>query len=283
MYVKAQYCRNAGLGNKLFPWARAIVIADKYNLKMIDPIWFSPRGASIIRGGINYKKALKKIWLFDNFQMRKNDISYCRSIVLKGNSFEIVNDLEDAFQILDSTKNMNLCFKWNSCHNFSDLYEYRSKIYENLIKITKNESLKYLKKYEAKKYIGLNIRTGLDFVKINSQKNGYYLTDIEWFIMALKAVREKVGDLPAIVVSDGGVKELGKILAQPNIELLNSQNAIEDLLVLSNSDILLGSGNSTFSAWASFLGGMNTYSSSDTPFSHFKIAGINSEQIIGTL
>lgn len=68
MYVKAQYCRNAGLGNKLFPWARAVVLSENYGYMMIDPIWFSPRGAAITRGGIDYKKALHKIWLLNNFK-----------------------------------------------------------------------------------------------------------------------------------------------------------------------------------------------------------------------
>lgn len=283
MYVKSQYCRNAGLGNKLFPWARAIVIAEIYDYKLIDSIWFSPRGASIIRGGVEYRKSLKKIWLLNNFIKRENDISFVKVIFLQNRMFKLVDNLEEAICLIQEDKMFNLCFKWNTSHNFSDLYQYKNLIFENLRRITRNESLSFIDNFKNKKYIGLNIRTGKDFVKFNSSKVGYCLTEIDWFINALALIREKEGNLPALIVSDGGYKELKKILKQPNTQLLKSTNAIEDLLVLANSKILLGSGNSTFSAWASFLGGMNTFSSIKTPFNHFKIASNKSSQIIGTL
>ena len=202
--------------------------------------------------------------------MNKNKIRFCE-------------DLPQAMKMIESGENADIVFKWNSCHHFTDLADYRKMIYQGLLEITKKKSLSFVNNFKEGNFIGLNIRTGKDFVNAASGKKGYFLTEIDWFIHALKSTREKEGNLPAIIVSDGGKKELAEILNEPGTTLINSQNAIEDLLVLSKSKVLLGSGNSSFSAWASFLGGMNTYSAAETPFTHFKIASEKAGQIISTI
>jgi hypothetical protein len=73
------------------------------------------------------------------------------------------------------------------------------------------------------------------------------------------------------VVSDGGPKQLQLVLAEPDVKLVKTSTAINDLKILLHAKILLGSGNSSFSAWAAFLGGMPTYSSAETPFDRFQI------------
>ena len=161
--------------------------------------------------------------------------------------------------------------------------EYRAIIVNALHDISKPRSLAFANSYHPKPFIGLNIRTGKDFVRKDSGKHGYFLTEIDWFIQALAVTRQRLGNLPAIIVSDGGEKELSAILQVPGTVLLNSSNAIEDLLVLSKSKVLLGSGNSSFSAWASFLGGMDTFSSKETSFSHFNINAGNTSQVVGII
>ena len=61
--VSVKYKRQTGLGNKLFPWSRAVILSEQYNLPLLHTIWFSPRGAGITRGGIDYSKVLGKQWL----------------------------------------------------------------------------------------------------------------------------------------------------------------------------------------------------------------------------
>ncbi len=281
MYVSAQYCRNAGLGNKLFPWARSIVMAEKNEYTCIDPIWFSPRGAAITRGGIDYGKALRKIWLYDNFTRRKQDTSFLKGLFISRQHQTYCDNLSQGIAAAADKK--NICFRWNTDHHFTDLSEYRAIIVNALHDISKPRSLAFAKSYHPQPFIGLNIRTGKDFVRKDSGKHGYYLTEIDWFIQALAVTRQRLGNLPAIIVSDGGEKELAAILQVPGTVLLNSRNAIEDLLVLSNCKVLLGSGNSSFSAWASFLGGMDTYSSQETSFAHFRINHGNDRQVVGTI
>lgn len=267
--VKAEYCRNAGLGNKLFPWARGVVFAQENNFRMIDPIWFSPRGAAVTRGGINYAKAIKKIWLYNNFIKRATDVSTFKNLLLSKNTFISCSDLNDANNQLALHKNADFLFRWNTNHDFADLLSHRALITAALNEIAHPKSKAFVQQQSDKAFIGINIRTGKDFINKHSNKKGYLQTEMDWFVEALREIRKTHTDLPALVVSDGGNNELKKILEEPNTTLLDSSNAIEDLLVLSHSTILLGSGNSTFSAWASFLGGMETYSSESTPFNKF--------------
>ena len=39
-----------GLGNMLFPWARSVVFANKYNLKRINTTWPTVKLGPILRG-----------------------------------------------------------------------------------------------------------------------------------------------------------------------------------------------------------------------------------------
>lgn len=256
-------------------------MAEKNEYTCIDPIWFSPRGAAITRGGIDYGKALRKIWLYDNFVKRKQDAGFLKALFISRKQQIICDNLAQAHTAATSKK--NICFRWNADHHFTDLAENRAIIVKALHEISKPASIAFASAYHPQPFIGLNIRTGKDFVRKDSGKHGYYLTEIDWFIHALAKTREKMGNLPAIIVSDGGEKELAAILQVPGTVLLNSRNAIEDLLVLSNCKVLLGSGNSSFSAWASFLGGMDTYSSQETSFAHFRINHGNDRQVVGTI
>lgn len=206
----------------------------------------------------------------NGFFLKKNDIKYC-------------DDLPQAIGFIESGNNKDVVFKWNTCHQFTDLENYRLLLLNRLISVSRKKSIAFADKSGSGAFIGLNIRTGKDFVSAASGKKGYLLTEIGWFIKALKQTREKYGNLPAVIVSDGGRKELAQILDEPGTTLIDSRNAIEDLLVLSKSSVLLGSGNSSFSAWASFLGGMDTYSAPETSFEHFKIISDKASQIISTI
>lgn len=73
----------------------------------------------------------------------------------------------------------------------------------------------------------------------------------------------------AFVVSDGIKGELEPLLKLGNVECVRSGCAISDLLILARSQVLLASGSSSFSAWASFLGQMPTISHPGQPLSWF--------------
>jgi len=84
-------------------------------------------------------------------------------------------------------------------------------------------------------------------------------TPISWFIESLEYIRRIAGfPLKAYIVSNGKQEEFKELLSLKNVFFLNNRSAIVDLLILSKAKILIGSGGSSFSAWAAFLGQMPT-------------------------
>lgn len=278
--VSAEFCRGAGLGNKLFPWARAKIYSNMNNCPMLRTRWFSPHGGAITRGGIDYAKALRKIWLLRNFRNIPGEIPHWKFLLqyrtLPISFARSLNDLP--------SEDGHLIFKWNAHHDFLDLKGCQKFLMGEIYRMTNPSQLAFIDQYKGRDFIGLNIRCGRDFVTKESGMKGYVRTELDWFCDALREVRKKYGNMPAVVVSDGGERQLSLLFKEHNVHLLKSETAVADLLVLTKARVLLGSGNSTFSAWASFLGEMDTYSSIDTPFNHAGLDdGCNGTKIVGII
>jgi len=75
----------------------------------------------------------------------------------------------------------------------------------------------------------------------------------------------------AVVVSDGTEQDLAPLLELENVEFLRPGCAITDLLILARAKVLIASGGSSFSAWASFLGNMPTISYPGQSLEWFKL------------
>jgi hypothetical protein len=75
----------------------------------------------------------------------------------------------------------------------------------------------------------------------------------------------------AVIVSDGKESELRELLDQEQVTLVRAGSAISDLLVLSNSKVLIASAGSSFSAWAAFLGQMPSIAHPSHSFDWFKL------------
>jgi hypothetical protein len=111
--------------------------------------------------------------------------------------------------------------------------------------------------------IGVNIRRGKDFKDATCADDylhkGAIRTPLAWFCRSIIRVRNLIGSsAPAIVVSDGTERDLAPVLALPNISILRPGCAISDLHVLARTRVLIASGGSSFSAWASYLGQIPT-------------------------
>lgn len=273
-FTSTEYNRHTGLGNKLFPWSRAKVFSHETGAVMLRTNWISFRGASVTRGGIDYSKVFGKIFLFDNFINEKNEMNrFIWSIRYKYFNEKIyVSNLFEASKLAAFDDKL-IIFKWNKDHIFSDLFFYKDFIKKSLVSIT-NPRLRLID-IADRPFIGLNIRMGNDFIDASSSKVGYKKTRIEWFLENISTVRKIHGFLPVYVVSDGPYDILFKLFSNfKDIHIVNNNTAIQDLLFLTNSTVFMGSGNSSFSAWVSFLGDMPTYCSNETSFSQFKLTNV---------
>jgi hypothetical protein len=130
--------------------------------------------------------------------------------------------------------------------------------------------------------IGMHVRMG-DFVEGHADPNyPHRRVPHSWFAESLKALRRTVGyPVRAIVVSDGKESELCELLDQEQVSLVRTGSAIGDLLVLSNSKVLIGSAGSSFSAWAAFLGQMPSIAHPSHSFDWFNLLNQNNYYVGG--
>lgn len=85
-------------------------------------------------------------------------------------------------------------------------------------------------------------------------------TPTSWFAAMARAAGAEplLRGLPLVVFTDGDENELAELTAMPGLTFHKRRSALADLWLLSRATVLFASGYSTFSMWASFLGGMPT-------------------------
>ena len=235
-----------GLGNLLFPWARSVIAADKYDLKLIEPTWLQVKIGPILR----MEKDLR--FYSDLFYKSPDAIGgfpkiYC--LLTKQKFIEpplLTSKPEIAKNFKDGI------FEFSGLGNyFVDILKDHYFVRQKLLEISKDEHKAGLK-YNFSNCVSLHIRRG-DF------KMEGWTTSADWFLWVMSELKRELGpDLKFKIFSDGSDEELASILKQENTERLSFGSALADLLALSQSRILVGSYNSTFSMWASYLGRMPT-------------------------
>jgi hypothetical protein len=95
---------------------------------------------------------------------------------------------------------------------------------------------------------------------------------LRWFAQSLERIRQAAGrPVKAVVVSDGTRSQLRELLDMADVVFVRPGCAISDLLTLAKARILLGSGSSSFCAWASFLGQMPSISHPGQPLTDWSI------------
>lgn len=280
------YSRHSGLGNKLFGWARVQIYCKETGARPLRTLWFSPHGGGVTRGGIDYRRALTKVWLFNNFRRNANEVPWWKYYL-----WHWLSPKQPAMflsEVLNGGCKEHVWFHGDgtpTTHNFKDLSGYQGFLKRKLETIAVPRAVTFARKYSGLKYVVLNVRSGNDFVSRDSGKSGFVKTGLDWYIKALSQIRTKYGKLHAVIISDGGSRQLAPLLSLPDIELCQSPYAVSDLLICANASVLLCCGNSSFCAWASFLGEMDTYTSPTEPIEKwFKgVRGRHGEQFIGII
>lgn len=251
---------------------------------MLSPQWAHLRGASLTRGGIDYRNAVRKLLLWDNFKSTADEINgfkRMRVLLTAGRSDEpgVIEQPP-----VGSTAEQVIVFSGQR-KRYDDFRGWHEFIHAALRDMTRPKWLQLVDKYTDVP-IGINPRRGKDFVDASVDddflKRGALRTPLKWFVDVLQEIRAFLGSTTkAFVVSDGTREDLGPLLCLPNVELVKSPSAISDLLVLAKSQILIGSGGSSFSAWASFLGQMPTISHEGQSLNWYKVSNDVSKHYVG--
>lgn len=259
------------LCNRLFHFAHLLSFAIETDQIIWNPFFneFSNYFPNLSRRGI--KKV--KIYLWSNAALRL--LIRGLSNILKVFSSSTVHNhiLSDCAEIILSEHNFKRHFKILFCDgwlirdyiNFTKhantlkfIFEFRPEVIQNTESVLKNL------RSDSTHIVGLHIRRG-DY--LNWEGGKYYYTDEQYF-----SILEKLTNLMAheskkiqfILCSNETLSNTSPLLIfSPYIA---NGSEIDDLCLLSNCDYILGP-PSSFSSWASFIGG--------TPLLHIKNAEQN--------
>lgn len=234
---------------------------------MLCPKWTQLRLGPLLRGGIDRKYYANQILLLGLF--RKENVGGWRRFWIEANSRhhpepENFNDIARVnFDENGHNEAEVVTFQGEGNH-FRDLAGWEEFLLSELRSIARKRWLDLAAEFSDAP-IAINVRCGNDFKNAKKQEDylnkGGIKTPLEWFISSLSTIRSALGyQAKAVVVSDGTEETLRDLLAIDNVHFVRPGCAISDLLILSQAKLLIGSGGSSFSAWASFLGQMPTIS-----------------------
>jgi hypothetical protein len=247
----------AGLGNMLFPWAKAEVFRSRHGVRMLAPQWTQPKIGPLLRRerdlryytGLfdhrrsGYVRGLAKLWaLWRGKRVTPEQGEALMAAGKKAESPTIV-----VFQ------------GWEGW--FAALLPHRDLVADRLSSILSTRVRAMLAEGSAPT-IAVHVRRGdkktLPFRAPFTGESWQTLHD-QWFINALASVRRAMGEqAPATVFSDGSPEQLAQILAVPGVTLSPRAPSIVDILRMARAKVLITSAGSSFSGWGSFLGRMPT-------------------------
>ncbi|QGR74829.1 alpha-1,2-fucosyltransferase [Acinetobacter lwoffii] len=244
----------AGLGNLLFPWARAEVLAKHYNGYMISPTWRNLKLGPILRrendfrtyGDIFKHRSLKKIIEDFNvkFKFRNQHIKEVDFLISPQNGFVEVEGMGNYFADIQTEK------------------EY---LKNRLVEISLNPPIENIGG------IAMHIRMG-DFQEIKEEKySRNSRVALEWFIEEAKRLRSVLGQKKITIFTDdtsGKVREAFKVIE--NVEFAPPATAIQDILKLATAEHIVCS-NSTFSLWGVFLSDATVSAKYNELFEDYKL------------
>lgn len=237
----------AGLGNCMLPWARAVVEARRTGAQILAPRWAQPRLGPILRGepvsrfyvgeftNKGYVKGWPRMWALALGRRIDEEQSWPAR---RGMTIKVIEGLKDYF---------------------TPLIPHRLEIRDELARIMHPKALQ-AQFISPEPFIAMHLRRG-DMSRQNKPMDQVLqFTPDEWFLAALKAIRADAHwrDLPVKVVSDGSELELRRIVREPSVQWVTTEKAVGDIWLMSRASLLVASGYSSFSMWASFLGQMPT-------------------------
>ena len=234
----------AGLGNKLYVWAKATVFAEVNHADVVTWGWVQPSLGPFLRG-----ERSKRLYIR---QFRQSEISDLFVLIKKTWLKDQIIDPPLIKVSDDIFENTTYCFKGLKKgipdDSFGELKLFRAYIKVQLQRILSADVEKALAKAESP-VVGIHVRRG-DFAFTP------WLTPLEYFQKRVSQIREASGKcLPVTIFSDGSDNELAPLLDMPRVKRASTNPEIVDILLLSRSQVLVTCPASTFSNWAAFLSG----------------------------
>ena len=225
----------AGLGNRLIPWARAEVFAEINQLDFVRPQWMQFKIGPFLRGEIDMR-------LYGGqFRQRAGYLPWWRGF------YPFSRTINNP-KLCDNANREDVAYVFDD-HTilFSDLIGYRNIVSRRLCQVTRS-NVKAKAEALGDSSLAVHIRLG-DFKAIPGMASS-----IDWYARTIQELLKAFPKLsPALVFSDASDSEIAPVLSIPSVRRVTTGSALGDIWALSRSKVLVASGNSSFSAWASYL------------------------------
>jgi hypothetical protein len=245
----------AGLGNMLIVWAKAVIFADINGFLVVEPNWNQIKIGPYLRGEKHKRR-------YANQFCSNGYVSKFQYMLRRGMARKVC--VEPEFSKIQNLKKISDIEELPDIYMFnaleadlSILKEYQLVVSRKLFSTLHPVIVQALAEGTAPE-IGIHVRLS-DFNIAQTEEEfaslGGYRTPLKWYIEIISKIRAVAGyQVPATVFSDGHDYELQDLLSIENVSLAPHRPAILDIFLLSKSKILITSANSSFSAWASYLG-----------------------------
>jgi hypothetical protein len=239
-----------GLGNLLFPWARAKLLARQHGYQFVAPTWPQLKVGPLLRGEFDSRS------YFSLFKTQPDDLTGLRRLWVLLTCKRVSEETwaqAGPGHVVEVSGLGGL---------FEGLLEHPAFLRDELLAmLAQNRMPQLAQSYGSARAIAVHVRYG-DFSAVDERvsKSGgaNRRQPIEWYVAAVGAVRQHLGEnTPVNVFSDARTEELAPLLALPGVRRAQGNSAMEDILLISGHRMLVASG-STFSMWASFLGQVPT-------------------------
>jgi len=245
----------AGLGNALFPWARAELFAHETGARILAPHWAQFRLGPYLRGEPQ-KRNYGGEFQTDHYVCGLSRLIICAlgQRIQEGQHFPHSSLSQSSLPKIVEFRGID--------DLFAPLLAEHDFIRRQLWAMT-TPALRTKGEVYGAPYIAMHVRRGdltrQGFAEQDLWKVNQY-TPLSWFVDMARAVRRisSLRSVPIVIFTDGGSEELAALHNIDSIRFSQGRGPITDLWAMANAGLLFASGFSTFSMWASFLGGMPT-------------------------
>ncbi len=246
----------AGLGNELFPWARAELYARDTGTRIVAPAWASLRVGPYLRREPDKRRYGSAFWA-------PHHVHGARAAAIRAFGRRIG---ESAPQAAEPAGRLALrpevvVFSGIGGY-FAPLRGGHAYLRDQLWNMTRAQ-LRTPPDAPAR-FIAMHVRRGDVTRQGMSQRQleeSPVYTPLAWFVAMARALRRDASrrGMPIVVFTDGSAEEVRELCAVEGVALAARAPAVADLWLMTRASALFASGFSTFGMWASFLGRMPTF------------------------
>jgi hypothetical protein len=228
-----------GLGNCLFPYARALVHTDRADARMIAPEWFTVNVGPLMRG-------TKSRNYCDDFKNIKDDVSGLSKLIVLACSRRLEEDSEEAGELAVGRRVIQFSGMkgW-----FGPINQHRACVRAGIVKRLGNSYI------DCNGYLGVHVRLG-DFQvatleELYSGKRNLR-APFSWYLRIIKE-RLDSGSYKGIkYFTDAKESEIEELLKSYPGVIVSGQTALSDMFSLSSCAAIVGT-RSTFALWAYYF------------------------------